>query len=94
VAAGVATTRCFRSVVNRRIDDADQTTQDDERRRGVSASEDVVERARARAIEAEVEERPTGWEARVTVLASELRARRLIRQEVTSLDTKRRKGGP
>jgi hypothetical protein len=40
---------------------------------------DVVERALAKAMEAEVEERLPGWEGRVAVLAGELRARRLAR---------------
>jgi hypothetical protein len=81
-------------VADRRVDDAKQTTEDDSRRRGVSASEDVVEHALARAIGGEVEERRPGWEARVSVLANELRARRLARLEVTSLDEKRRQTSP
>jgi hypothetical protein len=72
-------------VVNGRVNDADQATQDDERRRDVSASEDVVEHALARAIEAELEERNAGWEARVAVLASELGARRWARSGVAPL---------
>jgi hypothetical protein len=47
--------------------DADQTTQDDQRRREVSASEDVVELALAKAIEAEVDERLPEWEARLAL---------------------------
>jgi hypothetical protein len=66
------------SVVDRRGNHADRATQDDERRREVSASRDAVEAALARAIEAEVDERKPGWEARVALLAGELRARRLV----------------
>jgi hypothetical protein len=79
------------SVVNRRVNDADQTTQDDQRRRDVSASGDAVEAALARAIEAEVDERATGWEARVALLAGELRARRLARSGIAFLVAKARK---
>jgi hypothetical protein len=67
------------SVVDRRGNDADQATQDDERRSEVSASGDVVEVALAKAIEAEVQERRPGWEA-LAVLAGELQARRLARR--------------
>jgi hypothetical protein len=80
--------------VDRRVDDADQATKDDERRREVSASGDVVEGALAKAIEAEVQERRPGWESRVAVLAGELQARRLARERVTSLDATRRQRGP
>jgi hypothetical protein len=69
-------------VVNRRLDDAKETTKDDQRRGEVSASGDVVEVALARAIEAEVSSRDAGWEARVAALAAELRARRLARNGV------------
>ena len=55
------------SVVNGRVNDADQATQDDQRRPEVSASGDVVVAALAKAIEAEVDERTTGWEARVAL---------------------------
>jgi len=78
-------------VVNRRVDDAKQATQDDERRREVSASEDVVERALARAIEAEVGARGAGWEGRVALLARELQARRHSRESVVALDTRARR---
>jgi hypothetical protein len=78
------------SVVNRRVDDAKQTTQDDARRREVSASGDVVEAALAMAIEAEVETRRMGWEARVALLAAELQARRLAREGVPLLHVRRR----
>ena len=44
-------------VVERHGNDADRATQDDERRREVSALGDVVELALARAIDAEVRER-------------------------------------
>ncbi len=44
-----------------------------------------MEHALARAIEAEVEERTAGWEARVALLASELGARRLARSRVVPL---------
>ena len=51
---------------------------------------DVVEAALARAIEAEVDGRSSGWEARVALLAGELQARRLARGGVVALDAKRR----
>jgi hypothetical protein len=81
------------SVVDRRANDADRATQDDERRREVSASGDVVEAALARAIEAELSTQSPGWEARVALLAGELKARRLARGDVVSLDVKRRSRG-
>jgi hypothetical protein len=81
-----------RSVVDRRLDDADLATQDDEKRREVSASGDVVEAALARAIDAEVSGRSPWWEARVGLLASELKARRVARDGVISLHPKRRSG--
>jgi hypothetical protein len=65
--------------------DPERATQDDARRREVSASGDVVEAALARAIEAEVGERRPGWEGRVALLAGELRARRLARDGVILL---------
>ena len=77
------------SVVNGRVNDADQATQDDQKRREVSASGDVVEAALAKAIEAEVEERRPGWEGRVAALASELGARRLAASNVVALRRKR-----
>jgi hypothetical protein len=77
------------SVVDRRGNDADQATQDDQRRREVSASGDVVEAALAKAIEAEVEERRPGWERRVAALASELGARRPAASNVVALTRKR-----
>jgi hypothetical protein len=80
-------------VVDRRLDDAKEATKDDERRRGVSASGDVVEVALARAIEAEVSSRDAGWEARVAALAAELRARRLARNGVATLEAKARRRG-
>jgi phage baseplate assembly protein W len=49
-----------------------------------------VEAALARAIEAEVDGRSSGWEARVALLAGELQARRLARGGVVALDAKRR----
>jgi hypothetical protein len=36
-----------------------------------------------------VDERRTGWEGRVALLASELRARRLAQEGVTALEPKR-----
>jgi hypothetical protein len=81
-------------VVDRRVNDAKEATKDDERRREVSASYDVVEVALAKAIQAEVTERSTGWEARVALLAAELRARRLTREGVLVLGEKRRQRGP
>jgi hypothetical protein len=78
-------------VVDRRVDDAKEATKDDERRREVSASRDVVEVALAKAIETEVSERSTGWEARVAVLAGELPARRLARLGGVVLGEKRRR---
>jgi len=80
-------------VVNRRVDDAKQTTQDDERRREVSASGDVVEAALAKAIEAEVAVRLPGWEGRIGLLAAELQARRHSREGVASLDRMARRRG-
>jgi hypothetical protein len=59
--------------VKRRVNDADHATQDDAKRREVSASRDVVESALARAIE-----RATAagrWDV-VAHLAKELEARR------------------
>jgi hypothetical protein len=73
------------SVVDRRENDADRATQDDAKRRDVSASVDVVEAALARAIDAEVSERRAGWEARVALLCGELQARRLAREGVVRL---------
>jgi hypothetical protein len=81
------------SVVDRRGNNADQTTQDDGRRREVSASEDVVDAALAKAVAAEVEERRPGWEARVALLAGELQARRQSQRGVASLEIKRRQRG-
>jgi hypothetical protein len=52
-----------------------------------------VEAALARAIEAEVDARSPGWEARVALLADELRARRLARGGIVALDVKRRERG-
>jgi hypothetical protein len=80
-------------VVNSRVDDAKQTTRDDERRREVSASVDIVEVALARAIESEVGARSAGWEARVALLAGELQARRLARDGVSRLEPKVRSRG-
>jgi integrase len=54
---------------------------------------DVVEQALARAIEAEVQGRSPGWEARVALLAGELQARRLARGGVATLDAKKRQRG-
>jgi phage baseplate assembly protein W len=48
-----------------------------------------VERALATAIDAEVQSRGAGWEARVALLASELRARRLTRDGVMVLGDER-----
>jgi hypothetical protein len=79
-------------VVERRGNDTHEATQDDETRREVSASGDLVEAALAKAIEAEVSTRNPGWEARVTFLAAELQARRLAGDGVVSLDAKRRSG--
>jgi hypothetical protein len=76
-------------VVKSRENDGERTTPDDSGRRGVSASEDVVEAALGKAVEAEVEERP-GWEARVALLAAELQARRLAHLGVTRFDVRRR----
>jgi hypothetical protein len=79
------------SVADRRVNDADQATQDHVKRREVSASGDVVEGALARAIEAEVDGRSAGWEARVALLAGELQARRLARAgNVVALDASKR----
>ena len=50
---------------------------------------DIVEEALAKAINAEVDERRPGWEARVAILASELQARRRAREDVPSLATHR-----
>jgi hypothetical protein len=80
---------CAPRVANGRVNDADLGTQDDQRRREVSASGDVVEAALAKAIEAEVEERRPGWEGRVAALASELGARRLAASNVVALSRKR-----
>jgi hypothetical protein len=80
-------------VANRREDDAKQTTQDDARRREVSASGDVVEVALARAIQAEVDERLPGWEGRIGLLAAELQARRHSREGVASLETRTSRRG-
>jgi hypothetical protein len=51
-----------------------------------------VEAALARAIETEVSTRSPGWEARVALLAAELKARRLARDSVVPVDAKRRYG--
>jgi hypothetical protein len=64
------------SVVDRRVDDADHATQDDQRRREVSASADAVEAALAKALEEATAVRR--WDV-VAELASELEARRLRR---------------
>jgi hypothetical protein len=72
--------------VDRLVDDANQAANDDAKRREVLASGDVVEAALARAIEAELDERGPGWEARVALLAGELRARRLGRRNVAIVD--------
>jgi hypothetical protein len=72
-------------VVDRRVNDAKGATKEDESRRDVSAAEDVVEGALARAIDAEVSGQGPGWEGRVTLLAGELRARRLAREGVRVL---------
>jgi hypothetical protein len=65
---------------------------DGERANPVGASRthpsDVVEAALARAIDAEVNDRGAGWEARVASLADELRARRLAREGVPILGAK------
>ena len=66
-----------------------EATQDDSKRREVSALSDVVEVALARPIDAEVEARGSGWEGRVAVLAEELRTRRLARAGVAMLELKR-----
>jgi hypothetical protein len=78
------------SVVDRREHFMRPATNDDQRRREVSASEDVVETALASAVEVEIAERLPGSEGRVALLAGELQARRLARAGVTNLDTKRR----
>jgi hypothetical protein len=79
------------NVGDRRVDDPDQATQDDERRREVSASEDVVEAALARAIE-----RATAagrWDV-VAQLAKELEARRLHQTgKVVHLTKRAARGG-
>ena len=82
-------------VVDRRIDDADHATKSDAKRRGVSASGDIVEAALARAIDAETETRGAGWQARVTLLATELQARRrrCARDRVLAFEGKRRQHG-
>jgi hypothetical protein len=72
-------------VADRRENDAKDATRGDAKRRGVSASDDVVEVALARAIDAEVDERSPSWEGRVFVLARELQARRLARASVVVL---------
>jgi len=56
-----------------------------------NAPADIVEVALARAIDAEVRDRRAGWEARVARLADELRARRLARDGVATLDRKVRR---
>jgi hypothetical protein len=71
-------------VADRRGNDADPATQDDAKQREVLASADVVEAALAKAIDAEVQERRAGWEARVALLAGELQARRLARGGVVA----------
>jgi hypothetical protein len=80
-----------RRVVDRRVDDSDQATQNDQMRREVSASEDVVEAALARAIE-----RATAagrWDA-VAQLAKELEARRLHQTgKVVHLTKRAARGG-
>jgi hypothetical protein len=77
-------------VVDCREKDADPATQEDATRREVSASGDAVEVALAKAIEAEVATRGAGWEARVALLAGELRARRRARDDVPTLNARRR----
>lgn len=47
-----------------------------------------MEAALATALDAEVDARGPGWEGRVAVLAGELRARRLAREEVTRPQTR------
>jgi hypothetical protein len=49
---------------------------------------DVVEAALGRAIDAEVQARAAGWEARVALLAGELQARRREREGVPTLLSK------
>jgi hypothetical protein len=49
---------------------------------------DIVEAALARAIDAEVQARTSGWEARVAHLAGELQARRRAREGVPTLRSK------
>jgi hypothetical protein len=51
------------------------------------AAADVVDSALARAIDAEVRERMPGWESRVALLASELRARRLAKESAVAIGT-------
>ena len=74
-------------VADRRENAWKDATQDDAKRPEVSASGDVVEAALAKAIDAEVEERRPGWEARVALLAGELQARRLTHAGVATLHT-------
>ena len=81
------------SVAERCENDAKHATLGDDKQREVSAVRDVVEAALAKAIEAEVDVRASGWEARVALLAGELRARRLARSGVVPIDTKRRRHG-
>jgi hypothetical protein len=76
-----------RSVAKSREKGGPETTPDDSRRREVSASEDVVERALARAMEAELDER----RRRVSLLAGELQARRHAREGVPRLASARRR---
>jgi hypothetical protein len=79
-------------VADSRENPAKDAMRGDARRPEVSASGDVVEAALAKAIDAEVEERRPGWEARVALLAGELQARRLARAGVAVFDAKRRQG--
>jgi hypothetical protein len=78
------------SVVERSGNNVDRAAEGAARRPEVSASGDVVEAALARAIEAEVDARLAGWEARVGLLAGELQARRLARGGVVALDARKR----
>ncbi len=81
------------NVADCRVAVVKDTTQDDAKQREISASGDVVEAALARAIDAEVQTRGSGREARVALLAGELQARRLARDNVAVLDAKRRQRG-